>query len=226
MESTNFGRDIRPQLSPKHLDRSKSVFINCPFDKDFEQLFDAIVFATVCCGFLPRSALETGNVADPRMDRIMDAMFSSKYSIHDLSRCKGEGDFYLARFNMPLELGIAMTLRSVNKLLAVGQNPICEHDWLVLVPESHQYIEFISDLAGYDLKKHDGKVENVIKKVMSWLVTRNRDSQGLFPYPKPNKVLTAFPAFRNERLRLSAEWGEDIPWIELVNAAHNNAPIP
>ncbi len=71
-------------------DPSKSVFINCPFDGEFTSRFDAIIFATVACGFLPRSALETGSIAEPRMERITRAIFSSKYSIHDLSRCKGE----------------------------------------------------------------------------------------------------------------------------------------
>src|SRR5947208_1882403 len=73
------------------LDPSKSVFINCPFDADYAPLFDAIVFATVCCGFIPRSALESGTVSEPRLSRILRALFSSKYSIHDLSRCTGEG---------------------------------------------------------------------------------------------------------------------------------------
>ncbi len=84
------------------IDPLKSVFINCPFDKDFALNFDAIVFATACCGFLPRSALESGDVAVTRLERIKRALFTSKYSIHDLSRCKGEGDEQLARFNMPL----------------------------------------------------------------------------------------------------------------------------
>ena len=45
------------------------------------------------------------------MDRITRAILSSKYSIHDLCRCRGEGDANLARFNMPLELGVSMAQR-------------------------------------------------------------------------------------------------------------------
>lgn len=41
----------------------------------------------------------------------MKAIRGSKYSVHDLSRCRGEGDENLARFNMPLELGMAMAER-------------------------------------------------------------------------------------------------------------------
>ena len=55
-------------------------------------IFDALVFAVVCCGFTARSALETLTVSEPRMKRIADAMHASKYSIHDLCRCKGGGD--------------------------------------------------------------------------------------------------------------------------------------
>ncbi len=51
----------RPHLGEGELalERSKSVFINCPFDGEYSALFEAIVFATVCCGFVPRSALES-----------------------------------------------------------------------------------------------------------------------------------------------------------------------
>ena len=76
------------------------------------------------------------------MARILRAVGESKYSIHDLSRCRGEGDANLARFNMPLELGIAMAHRHRSRR-AEGR-----HDWLVLVPLGHQDQAFISDIAG------------------------------------------------------------------------------
>jgi len=40
---------------PSHED---SVFINCPFDEEYEELFDAVVFAVHDCGFAARCALE------------------------------------------------------------------------------------------------------------------------------------------------------------------------
>jgi hypothetical protein len=78
-------------------------------------LFDSIIFASVACGFTPRSAIESGTVSDSRIDRIRKAMFGSRYSIHDLSRCRGKGDANLARFNMPLELGFAMSRRFIDE---------------------------------------------------------------------------------------------------------------
>jgi len=191
------------------LDPAKAVFINCPYDKDFEPTFDAIVFSTVCCDLTPRSALESGDVAVSRMERIVRAIFTSQYSIHDLSRCRGEGDEQLARFNMPLELGIAMARR----FQAQDKEP--PHDWLLLVPEGHQYNKFISDLAGFDPVRHDGRAESVVPKLVTWLATRPAAHDIL----TPRQVLSKLPAFREKKAELQEEWGGELPWADLVLAA-------
>lgn len=188
-------------------DPAKSVFINCPFDPAYAPLFEAIVFAAVCCGFVPRSALESGNVAEPRLERITRAIFGSKYSIHDLSRCTGEGSENLARFNMPLELGMAMASRFMK--------PEFGHDWLVLVPEGHRYERFISDLAGYDPAVHNESAESVFFKVTAWLATR----PGVSVPATPLEMVSALPAFSEARQELERQWGGAAPWPELVLAA-------
>ena len=38
-----------------------SVFVNCPFDEEYEELFDAIVFSVHDCGFVARGALEASD---------------------------------------------------------------------------------------------------------------------------------------------------------------------
>jgi hypothetical protein len=196
-------------------DPAKSVFINCPFDRDFAQLFDAIVFATVCCGFLPRSALESGTVAEPRMERITGAIFASNYSIHDLSRCRGEGNEQLARFNMPLELGIAMALR----YRRAKKNQ--KHDWLVLVPDGHPYIRFVSDLAGFDPSAYDGTVASLVPKVMTWLATRPDAIQT----PNAQDLLAALPDFIDTKDELKRQWGNEIPWADIILAARDTVPL-
>jgi hypothetical protein len=203
------GAKTKPKTDPL-----KSVFINCPFDDDFEPLFEAIIFAIACCGFDPRSALESGTVADSRLDRITQALFSSKYSIHDLSRCKGEGDERLARFNMPLELGIAIARRYISR----GEPD--EHNWLLLVPQGHQYMTFISDLAGFDPKPHDGTVEAIVRAVVTWLVTQN---EGI-SMRTPKQVLDALPAFQAEIIQLKDHWGAEPPWGYVVEAAKKTTP--
>lgn len=193
------------------LEPAKSVFINCPFDREYAPLFNAIVFATVCCGFMPRSALESGDVAEPRLARITRAIFDSRYSIHDLSRCGGEGDENLARFNMPLELGMAMAKRFIG-----GAE---YHDWLVLVPEGHAYGRFISDLAGFDPPKHNGSVEKVTSAVMAWLATR-RDG---VPPVTPKLVLSKLPEFRKKKASLNDDWGGYPPWADVILLAIETA---
>lgn len=41
-------------MAPPKPEARRSVFLNCPFDDSFAPLFDALVFATTCCGFTPR----------------------------------------------------------------------------------------------------------------------------------------------------------------------------
>jgi len=189
------------------LDPAKSVFINYPFDPVYAPLFDAIVFATVCCGFMPRSALESGTVSEPRVARIVRALVGSKYSIHDLSRCKGEGTENMARFNMPLELGMAMARRFID--------PASEHDWLVLIPSGHAYSRFVSDLAAYDPVAHDGSVPSVVGAVMSWLATRS----DAIPTVTPQEVLALLPTFQVRRQALNSAWGGLPPWADVVMLA-------
>ena len=191
------------------LPRTLCVFINCPFDNEFQPIFDAIVFSTVCCGFVPRCAVESGTAARTRIDRITNALLSSKYSIHDLTRCRGEGDMNLARFNMPLELGMALVEGSRN------EDGATYHDWLALVPPGHAYKRFISDLAGFDPSEYDGTTATVVPAVMSWLATR----PDAVHTPTPREVLQVLPRFTGARVSLGQDWHTHVPWTDLVMAA-------
>jgi hypothetical protein len=188
------------------LRREMSVFINCPYDEEFRPLFDAIVFSSICCGFIPRCAIESGTASLTRMDRIVTAIRASKYSIHDLSRCKGEGKSNLARFNMPLELGIAMGEKFG------GYTNGATHDWLTLVPKGHQYAKYVSDLAGYDPSEHEETVETIVPIVMAWLATR----EDAVNCPSPQAVLYVLPEFQAARAALCAAWCGHEPWPDLL----------
>ena len=188
-----------------------SVFINAPFDADYEKLFDALVFGSVCCGFLPRSALETGSTGVARLDRITASLSSSKYSMHDLSRCHGGGDFNFARFNMPLELGMAITHAYSDRRA---------HEWFAIVYRGHDYSLYASDLVGFDLKSHDGTVETILPPYMAWLMTREEAAGDL----TPSEVLLALPAFLQAKEELSEAWCGETPWWELVRAAMRCVP--
>src|SRR5947207_9896562 len=86
---------------------SASVFINCPFDKQYQPIFDAIVFCIAACGFVPRCTLELTDAGEVRIENIYRLIAQCNHSIHDISRTEVEDQPYrLPRFNMPLELGI------------------------------------------------------------------------------------------------------------------------
>src|SRR5437867_12511026 len=63
----------------------KGVFINCPFDRQYKPLFEAIVFAVFDCGLWP-SALEIDDASEVRIDKIFKIIADCKYGVHDISR--------------------------------------------------------------------------------------------------------------------------------------------
>ena len=125
---------------------ANQVFVNCPFDEDYRPLFRAIVFTIADCGFVPRCALEAVD-ADYRLGRIIDLIRDCKYGVHDLSRVELTDG--LPRFNMPFELGIFL---GAKQLGAIDQR---RKSAIVLDAETYRYQQFISDLAGADVRAHE-----------------------------------------------------------------------
>ena len=82
------------------------VFINCPFDKDYEPILQAVLFCVIYLGFTPKIASQSNDSGENRLTRIQHLIEQSKYSIHDLSRCVAakKGEYF--RLNMPFELGV------------------------------------------------------------------------------------------------------------------------
>lgn len=94
-----------------------------------------------------------------------------------------------------------------------------EHDWLLLVPEGHAYLRFVSDLAAYDPATHDGSIEGVVLPVIAWLSTR-KDAAST---TTPREVLSKLPIFQAKKQELNAAWGRYPPWPDIVLAAINVA---
>jgi hypothetical protein len=83
----------------------RQVFVNCPFDPAYTELFNALMFTIYDCGFQPRCAKEVDK-GDQRFPKICEIIRECPLGIHDISRTNLDLKTKLPRFNMPLELGV------------------------------------------------------------------------------------------------------------------------
>ena len=65
------------------------VFLNYPFDSEFESLANAMNFAVVAGGMLPLCAQDLTSRDIPRLEMLVEAIRNCKYSAHDFSRFTG-----------------------------------------------------------------------------------------------------------------------------------------
>jgi hypothetical protein len=192
---------------------ARSVFVNCPFDREYEHILKAILFCIVRFGLTPRIATERSNAGETRIDKIAELVEQSEYSIHDLSRCQAlvGGEHY--RMNMPFELGMDFACRRYGGI-AMSQKKI-----LVLEEQPYRYQAALSDLAGVDIEKHEGNYRLAVRKVRNWL-----SGMGKFETIGTDKILGEYEDFqewyaeRQRRAGFSADDMDHVPVAELLTA--------
>ena len=194
-------------------DFSKSVFINCPLDDEYEPLLQAILFCLIRFGFKPKIATEQTDSAETRLEKIKELIRSSKYSIHDLSRCQSSGPGEHHRMNMPFELGLDFGCRNF------GSSPLDQKKILVLEEQKYRYQIVLSDLAGSDIEAHEGDYTKAIRKVRNWVTTL-----GVSQQIGASKVVGKYEDFRGwhykelDNTGFSLEDIADYPTRELIDA--------
>ena len=167
---------------------SASVFINCPFDKQYQPIFDAIVFCVVACGFEPRCTLELTDAGEVRIENIYRLIAQCNHSIQDISRTEVEDQpFRLPRFNMPLELGIFL---GAKRFGGRSSHKRC----LIMDRAPYRYKRFISDIGGQDIKAHCTRPVNAIRHVRDWL----QSAPGKAAIPGGTKIWQDYQRFRRE----------------------------
>jgi hypothetical protein len=144
----------------------QNVFINCPFDGEYEPLLRALVFSVQFCGFNPRSALELVDGSEVRIGKIVRIIAESRYGIHDLSRTGLDAASNLPRFNMPLELGLFLGA----KYYGAGAKAA-----IIFDVDRYRYQQFCSDIAGQDIRAHHGDEGELIRGVRDALATWRPD---------------------------------------------------
>jgi hypothetical protein len=166
------------------------VFINCPFDSDYRQMLDALVFVVHDCGFQARCALEVDDSGRVRIENIVELIRECRHGIHDISRMELDNENDLPRFNMPLELGLFLGATRF------GSTKQQRKRSLILDREPYRYQKSVSDIAGQDIKSHDGNPETAIRRVRDWL--RNSPTMTDTIIPGPQRIIERYRLFREE----------------------------
>ncbi len=156
------------------IDYQDNVFVNCPFDNSCLPLFRAIVFTVQHCGFRVRCAREQDSTGDVRIQKIIQIIDECRYGIHDISKADLDEQSRLARFNMPLELGIFIGAHHFSPPKSYNRRK----QYIVLDIQPYRYQQFISDLGGQDIKAYgtdpDTQVEEIIRQIRDFLATSSR----------------------------------------------------
>lgn len=174
----------------------ESVFINCPFDDDYQPLFDAMLFAIRVCGFRPRCSLEHSDGGEVRMDKLYGLIGECRLAIHDLSRVQLTAESQLPRFNMPLELGVWLGAKRF------GSNPKNKKKaCLILDAQQHRYQKFISDISGQDPTAHANDPLQLVRAIRDWLQTVKPDLR----LPGGDEYVARYEQFRAVREKLASD---------------------
>jgi hypothetical protein len=176
----------------------RQFFINCPFDDQYKELFEAIVFTVAECGFVPRCALEVDDGSQIRIDKIFGIISDCKFGVHDISRTELDNANQLPRFNMPLELGMFLGAKRY------GSGEQREKVCLIVDRERYRYQKFISDLAGYDIRDHADDPIQAVTIVRNWL----RNVSPGHPMPGGEIIGDRYRAFRRDFLEIC--WDADL----------------
>jgi hypothetical protein len=183
LEGTSLGKLSDPAAGQY----DRSVFINCPFDAEYQPMFKAMLFAIIDCGFSPRTALDVNDASEVRINKIYSIVGSSRFGIHDISRVEFDSTSGLPRFNMPLEFGIFLGAKFLGH--PDQRNKQC----LVLDKEQYRYQKYISDISGQDIRPHNCDPKSLTHVVRNWLA-----SLGSGSIPSGSIVWDHFQTFLGE----------------------------
>lgn len=142
------------------------VFLNYPFDGAFTTFAQAMHFAIVAAGLIPVCAYDLTTPDRPRLDILVEGITRSRYSVHDFSRLRGEGEQNFARLNMPIEMGMA--------LFHALQTQRTAHRCGFFIPALHEFRIAASDLGGLDPIYYENDVLTYVARVYEWLRDRVR----------------------------------------------------
>ena len=206
----------------------KNVFVNCPFDNEYNSLLKTLLFTILYCGYNPRIALERLDSGEVRLMKIKELIDESKFSIHDLSRIKSSGKDEYYRLNMPFEIGLDLGCRLYN-----SDKKYRNKKSLILEAEQYSYQKGLSDLSNSDVRCHKNEPEELVYDIRNWFgdISGNEMPGGSMIWDNYNYFLTdLFETMKDKGLKQKDIDKMTIPelvnkmkdWIETKTTKPNN----
>lgn len=199
----------KTKLNPK-------IFINCPFDEEYNPLFRAMVF---CILYLNRYPIfsETRSSDKIRINEIIKLIKTSRLGIHDLSRNQARSAGEMPRFNMPFELGLDIGSKRF------GGIKYSKRCILVFDSDKHNYDQYIGDISGQDIESHSNDPKIIITKIRDWLSRTYKHLPGAdkiwkaynqFSDDLPTRLVNDFTAEEVETMQIGDYRGFANDWIK------------
>jgi hypothetical protein len=188
------------------------AFINMPYARPYESLYLAYIAGLSSYGLVPTAGVDDPS-SESQLDRVLELMFASAYSFHELSWIGVDRAApHTPRFNMPFELGLAVAYSRLR-----GKN----HQWFVFDTVPRRLDKALSDLTGVRARVHNRTPRSLLVALMNAL-TRERhrptitDLVGVY-----DDVATRARELRDELG--SSDLFDNRPFAELVIAASTSA---
>jgi len=176
--------------------RRPDVFLNCPFDEQYLELFEACVFTIYVAGYAPCCALSEDDFGNIRLDKLRRMIEACDLTIHDLSRT-GAGAAGFARLNMPFELGMAIGAKFYGDTRQRQKRILC------MVEKRFDMPKFLSDVAGNDPSEHGRDPRVAIKPVRNWLLVTPGGERLI----GPSKISAFFETFKSSLPKILSDAG-------------------
>jgi hypothetical protein len=194
------------------------AFINCPFDAQCRDCFEAIVFSCIACGIAPRVSLSNGGATTLRYTALVDLVGEAAIKIHDLSRTESD-DKYRPRFNMPFELGLFLGAKDFGGAKHKAKRTV------VMVREPYTLGAYLSDLAGLDPIPHHNDPSRVVKigrdSLNAHLSAQLGQARAGKVLPGPKKSSDAFKTVQPNLPRIAEAAGFESGTVNVIDAHHD-----
>lgn len=183
---------------------STKVFINCPYDDEYEPFFRAIVFGIIANGFKSVCAKEITGGGN-RLDKILQMIFDCGYGIHDISRTGIDKNTGFPRFNMTFELGLFIGCQTF------GADNQKNKDFIILDIDPNRFKKFLSDISGKDPEEHNNSPETALQRVNNWLGQKRIETSGnRGDYIGSKSISEFYNEFKNDFPELCLQSNADV----------------